>query len=124
MFIVSQDLEFFIHDHPVLGPGGNIPLRWRAAETRYVPRTRGCIKIHRTPQLTAKSIFVPGGTLQPLHLTADLSAKPAANMQVEPTEPRQPIAGLNIEREAAASSRPRTWSGTWARATCWPPATT
>jgi len=95
MFIVSQDLEFFIHDHPVDQGAGTFrydgvlpkPGMYRVLADYYP--TGG------TPQLTAKTIFVPGGSLQQPQLTGDLSAKHTANMEVElVTEPREPIAGL------------------------------
>lgn len=95
MFIVSQDLEFFIHDHPVTAGAGMFhydgvlpkPGMYRVLADFYP--TNG------TPQLTAKTIFVPGGNLQAPQLTEDLAAKRTANMEVElVTEPRAPIAGL------------------------------
>ena len=95
MFIVSQDLEFFAHDHPVLsGPGifhytGSLPKpgMYRVLAD-YYPASG-------TPQLTAKTIFVPGGKLQTPRLGPDLTAKQAGNMNVEiATEPAQPVAGF------------------------------
>jgi hypothetical protein len=48
-----------------------------------------------TPQLTAKTFFVPGGTWAPQHLNADLTAKHTENMDVElTTEPATPLAGF------------------------------
>jgi hypothetical protein len=48
-----------------------------------------------TPQLIARTIFVPGGKLQAPHLAPDLAPKQTENMQVElVTEPRQPLAGF------------------------------
>src|SRR6185369_5101217 len=47
------------------------------------------------PQLTAKTIFVPGGTLAIPKLAADLTPKHAENLEVElAAEPPAPIAGL------------------------------
>jgi hypothetical protein len=95
MFIVSQDLDFFLHDHPVAEGAGTFrydsvlpkPGMYRVLADFYP--TNG------TPQLTAKTIFVPGGSLQTPQLTEDLAAKRGANTEVElVTEPRAPIAGL------------------------------
>jgi len=95
MFIVSQDLDFFLHDHPVMTEDGGF--RYRATLPTagmyrvladYYP-TRG------TPQLTAKTIFVPGGSWQLRHPDPDLAAKHTRNMDVELTaEPPVPLAGL------------------------------
>jgi hypothetical protein len=95
MFIVSQDLQFFIHDHPkALGNG-------TFAYDAHLPKP-GMYRVladyypaDGTPQLTAKTIFVPGAGLQPAHLSPDLATKHTANLDVElVTEPRQPIAGF------------------------------
>ena len=93
MFIVSQDLEYFIHEHPVAGPGG---FRYRGVLPKpgmyrvladYYPSGG-------TPQLTAKTVFVPGGELRTAQLAPDLAPRRASNLEVElTTEPREPVAG-------------------------------
>lgn len=94
MFIVSQDLEYFLHDHPVFSGNGTFrysgvlpkPGMYRALADFY--------PANGTPQLTAKTIFVPGGSLRIPELATDLTAKRTENMEVElTTEPREPIAG-------------------------------
>ena len=95
LFLVSQDLEFFRHDHPVLAQDS--VFRWQASLPKagmyrlladYYP-TGG------TPQLTAKTIFVPGGHWQIPHLDVDRASKHAANMEVElASDPPAPLAGL------------------------------
>jgi hypothetical protein len=99
MFIVSQDLEFFVHDHPILSGdgafryGGILP---KAGMYRiladYYPG-------NGTPQLTARTIFVPGaGWRFSQHIQQpgpDLAPKHTGNMDVELTaEPARPIAGF------------------------------
>ena len=97
MFLVSQDLQFFIHDHPVFGPDGIFryntvlpkPGMYRVLGDFY-PRDG-------TPQLVAKTLIVPGGKLDlaPAKLQPDLAPKQCTNMQVElATEPPQPLAGF------------------------------
>lgn len=95
MFIVSQDLEFFLHDHPILsGPGtfryGSILPKagmYRVLADFYP--TNG------TPQLITRTIFVPGGGLRIPQLRPDLAPKHTENMDVElVTEPPAPIAGF------------------------------
>jgi hypothetical protein len=99
MFIVSQDLEFFLHDHPVVSGAGTFryggilpkPGMYRVLADYYP--TNG------TPQLTAKTIFVSGdglGIPQPISQPSpDRAAKHTANMDVELlTGPPTPIAGF------------------------------
>lgn len=95
MFIVSQNLDFFLHDHPVMTADGafhyqaSLPMAgmYRVLAD-YYPTTG-------TPQLMAKTIFVPGGRWQPSHPDPDLAPKHTENMDVELTaEPPVPLAGL------------------------------
>lgn len=96
MFIVSQDMQFFIHDHPVLG---------KDAIFRYdavLPKP-GMYRVlgdfypkDGAPQLIAKTFIVPGATITPgTALEPDLAPKKTANMTVSLTmDPPQPIAGM------------------------------
>ncbi len=95
MFLLSEDLRFFVHDHPVLKPDGTFHF-----ETSF-PRP-GLYRVlgdfypeGGTPQLAPATIFVPGGPSEPATLKSDLASKTTANMDVElVTEPAQPVAGL------------------------------
>ena len=100
LFVVSQDLEFFLHDHPLLTRGGVFrfdtvfpkPGMYRLLSDFY-PR-------HGTPQLVANTVIVPGGPISPgivlkPDLTPPLTTKPATNMDVSLSlEPEQPVAGM------------------------------
>ncbi|MCU1335162.1 MAG: hypothetical protein JWO19_743 [Bryobacterales bacterium] len=99
MFVISQDLEFFIHNHPVFQPDGSF---------RYDDLTLPKAGMYRvlgdfypdgaTPQLIAKTIIVPGTPPAAVHLSRDYSAKDASNMQVDfRTDPPQVIAGLKTQ---------------------------
>jgi hypothetical protein len=100
MFIASQDLEYFVHDHPVPQPDGSFiydevfpkPGMYRVAGDFYPSGG--------TPQLVAKTVIVPGAPGTELKLDAP-ALKPAMgvshceNMDVElVTDPPQPIAGM------------------------------
>jgi hypothetical protein len=95
MFLVSQDLDFFLHDHPVEAADGTF--RYPA----HLPKP-GMYRILAdyypsggTPQLTAKTIFVPGGALYTAQLKPDLLPKHAENLEVElTTNPPEPVSGL------------------------------
>jgi hypothetical protein len=99
MFVVSQDLEFFLHNHPVFEPDGTF---------RYDNLTLPKAGMYRvlgdfypdgaTPQLIAKTIYVSGTPPAEVHLSRDYSPKDATNMQVEfRTDPPQAIAGLKTQ---------------------------
>jgi hypothetical protein len=94
MFVVSQDLEFFLHDHPIFGLDGKFRY------TLAFPRS-GLYRIlgdfypdGATPQLIAKTIIVAGESQTTPSLKRDYSGKNAGNMQVSlETDPPEPIAG-------------------------------
>jgi len=99
MFVVSQDLEFFLHNHPVFQPDGSF---------RYDNLTLPKAGMYRvlgdfypdgaTPQLIAKTLYVPGAPPADVHLSRDYSTKDASNMQVDfRTDPPQAIAGLKTQ---------------------------
>jgi hypothetical protein len=95
MFVVSQDLEYFVHDHPAPAGGGVFRYLGVLPKPGMYRVLADFYPSSGTPQLTAKTIFVPGGTLATPHLAADRGAKHAANMDVElVTEPKEPIAGM------------------------------
>ncbi|HLH20023.1 MAG TPA: heavy metal-binding domain-containing protein [Bryobacteraceae bacterium] len=94
LFVVSQDLSFFLHDHPV--PEGPGTFRYAAV----LPKS-GMYRVlgdyypsGATPQLTARTFFVPGGRIETAKLAPDLAPKRTANLDVElTTEPARPLAG-------------------------------
>lgn len=93
MFVVSQDMKFFLHDHPVFEKVGVFHYDL-ALPTPGMYRILGDFYPDgATPQLIAKTVLVPGKPPAPISLTRDYSAKDAGNMQVElVTDPQQPIA--------------------------------
>jgi hypothetical protein len=95
MFIVSQDLEFFLHEHPVMSEDGTFRYQGSLPKAGMYRLLGDYYPTGGTPQLTTKTIFVPGGSLQSRHPDPDLSAKHTANMDVELTmEPPVPVAGM------------------------------
>ncbi len=97
MFIVSQDLRYFLHNHPVLGADGIFRYNAKLPKPGLYRVLGDFYPAHGTPQLAVKSLIVPGASLalkQP-SLVADLSEKQSANMKVALTmEPAHPIAGM------------------------------
>jgi hypothetical protein len=96
-FIVSRDLEFFLHDHPV----------WRDGAFHFdtsFPRP-GLYRVlgdfypeAAAPQLVSETLFVAGGEMTAPALTRDYSAKDAQNLKIAfATSPEQPVAGLTTQ---------------------------
>jgi hypothetical protein len=95
MFIVSQDLDFFLHDHPVISTDGAFRYQGSLPKAGMYRLLADYYPTGGTPQLTAKTIFVAGGQLQPAQPQPDLATKHTENMEVELTsEPKVPVAGL------------------------------
>jgi hypothetical protein len=98
LFVVSQDMQFFVHDHPRFRPDGNFvydlafpkPGMYRVLGDFYPDGA--------TPQLITKTVIVPGTPPAPIKLLRDYSTKNAENLQVElTTDPPQPISGQKTQ---------------------------
>ena len=98
MFVVSQDMQFFVHDHPVFQPDGNFlyeiafpkPGMYRVLGDFYPDGA--------TPQLVTKTVIVPGAPPAPIKLVRDYSTKDASNLEVSlTTDPPQAIAGQKTQ---------------------------
>jgi len=95
LFVVSQDLDFFLHDHPVMTQDGAFRYQGSFPKPGMYRLLADYYPTGATPQLTAKTIFVPGGSWNPAHPAPDLASKHTENMDVELTmEPAVPLAGL------------------------------
>lgn len=94
LFIVSQDLGYFVHDHPVPHPDGSFTYQ-AALPKRGLYRVLGdYYPTGGTPQLTERTTILPGGQLQTAKLSPDLAPKHTENMDVRlTTEPARPLAG-------------------------------
>jgi len=98
-FIISDDLQFFLHDHPKFVEADAAfyydirfpkPATYRILGDFYPDGS--------TPQLIPKTIIVPGGTSRPVKLDRDYSPKQAENMRVEfETVPPQAIAAQETQ---------------------------
>jgi hypothetical protein len=98
MFVVSQDLQVFVHDHPTLGPDGNFHYDYVFPKGGMYRLLGDFYPDGATPQLISKTVMVSGAAPKPVTLGRDYSAKNAQNMQVSlVTEPLQPIAGMNTQ---------------------------
>lgn len=96
-FIISRDLQFFVHDHPT----------WDHGAFHYeitFPRS-GMYRVlgdfypeAAAPQLLADTIFVAGPDAPAAQLSRDYATKQAENIHVEfSTSPPQPLAGVSTQ---------------------------
>lgn len=92
MFVVSQDLEFFLHDHPVFAPDGQFHY-----DNLVLPKA-GMYRVlsdfypdAATPQLISKTLLVPGPA------PGGMRTLPASQAATLRTEPERPIAGMNTQ---------------------------
>jgi hypothetical protein len=92
-FVVSQDLEFFVHGHPSLIADGlfQFPLTFPKPG---VYRVLGDFyPVGSLPQLSSETVIVPGEPPAPVTLGRDYSPKDGANLHVSlETIPDQPTA--------------------------------
>ena len=96
LFIVSNDLQYFVHDHPRYNGSGEfhyIAVFPKAGMYRvlgdYYPSGA-------TPQLAPQTILVPGDSVSfaEAKLTPDLGVQKGSNMEVSlTTDPPHPVAG-------------------------------
>src|SRR5690348_15766694 len=99
MFIVSQDLKVFVHDHPV-GPAdnGDFTYDYKFPQPGMYRLLGDFYPDGATPQLIAKTVIVPGKPPGPPVVTRDYSTKDTENMRVElKTDPEQPLAGQKTQ---------------------------
>jgi hypothetical protein len=96
LFIVSQDLEYFVHGHPDQGPDSAFRLHTVLPKPGMYRVLSDFYPTGGTPQLIVKSLVLPGAPVTPgAQLKPDLNAKDTANLHVSLTmRPAQPIAGM------------------------------
>jgi len=100
MFMVSGDLQYFLHDHPVLQPDGSFIFEHTFAKPGLYRVVGDFYPSGGTPQLVAKTVIVPGAPGEEIPLTQaklkpELGVSHCTNLDVELTmDPPTPIVGL------------------------------
>jgi Heavy metal binding domain len=100
MFVVSEDLQYFLHDHPVPQPDGSFVFDMTFPKPGMYRIVGDLYPTGGTPQLIAKTVIVPGapGAEVPLvdaKLQPELGVSHCKNMDVELVmDPPVPIVGL------------------------------
>ncbi|MQA29912.1 MAG: hypothetical protein GEU82_08750 [Luteitalea sp.] len=93
-FVVSEDLQFFEHGHPTLVADGEFqyPIQFPAPGMYRI--LSDFYPVGAAPQLLTATVFVPGVSPEPAHLTRDYDQKAGKNMRVSlATIPDQPTVG-------------------------------
>ncbi len=94
LFVISQDLQFFVHDHPVFGEDADFRYDLSFPKSGMYRLLADFYPEGATPQLIAKTVIVPGKPQQTPVLTRDYATKQTENMRVSlTTDPPQPVAG-------------------------------
>jgi heavy metal-binding protein len=97
LFVISQDLSFFIHEHPQMQPDGSFQIDLSFPKPGFYRVLNDFYPASGTPQLVSRALFVPGPgfALATAKIEPDTSVQRSENLEVElVTEPRQPIAGM------------------------------
>jgi hypothetical protein len=113
MFVVSQDLEFFLHDHPVFSADGQFHYDNLVLPTPGMYRVLGDFYPDAaTPQLISKTLLVPGPPPGPMK-TSDARKTDAMSLA---TVPERPIAGSNTQLhfKLATDDGLQQYLGAWA----------
>lgn len=97
-FIISQDLQFFVHDHPTLREDNAFYYDIKFPKAGMFRVLGDFYPDGATPQLITKTIYVRGKAPGPANLLRDYLPKTGENMKVElTTDPPLPIAGLKTQ---------------------------
>src|SRR6202167_5384868 len=82
MFVVSQDLQFFVHDHPVLEPEGDFVFNLAFPKPGMYRVLGDFYPDGATPQLIAKTIFVQGTPPPRVAIAGDYSPNKTEQLEV------------------------------------------
>jgi len=94
LFLISEDLQFFAHEHPEVDAAGLFHLKFRLPKPGYYRVLCDFYPSGATPQMIASSLFVGGEFKSVVPLISDMSGQKGENLDVElVAEPAQPIAG-------------------------------
>jgi Heavy metal binding domain len=97
LFLVSENLEFFAHDHPVQQPDGCFTLTTKLPYGGMYRLLADYYPSGSVPQLAVNTLFVSGES-EPAKLAPSLAPSKAANLTASlRLEPEQPIAGLETK---------------------------
>lgn len=97
LFVISQDLQFFVHEHPQLRPDGSFQLQLRFPKPGLYRVLNDFYPALGTPQLIERTLLVEGEGFQLAfaRINADTAPKHTENLDVElALDPPRPVAGM------------------------------
>jgi hypothetical protein len=116
-FVVSEDLQFFRHAHPMFVADGIFQLPITFPKAGMFRVLGDFYPAGATPQLATQTIFVPGTAPAPVQLARDYSPKSSENMRVSlVTIPEQAVAGMRTQLRFTANPTEglEKYLGAWA----------
>ena len=97
LFLVSENLEFFAHEHPVLQPDGSFLLTVNLPLSGMYRMLADYYPSGSVPQLSVQTLFVEGPS-GPAKLSPCLTPSKSVNLTASlRMEPEQPLAGLETK---------------------------
>lgn len=117
LFLISQDLSYFAHEHPDPQPDGSLTYRAVLPKPGAYRLVCDFYPEGGTPQLVTKTLIVPGTRPLVKALTADVTPKRIENVEVRlTTEPAEPLAGKKtlLFFELVGLQRLEPFLGSWA----------
>ncbi len=120
LFLVSGDLDYFAHEHPVPQPDGTFVFETTLPKPGYYRVLGDFYPSGGTPQMAVKSIISARAAqldFSTPRLSTDLAPKQTANLSVRlRTEPVEPIAGLKtmLFFELSPADGLEPYLGAWA----------
>ena len=96
-FLISQDMQFFQHVHPIMHTDGSFDLDVKFPRAGMYRVLSDFYPKGGTPQLVANTLFVAGSGMKmtPAKLEPELAPNKTENLEVSLiTDPPQPIAGM------------------------------
>jgi hypothetical protein len=120
LFLISQDLGFFAHEHPEAGADGVYRYRTKLPRPGAYRLVSDFYPAGGTPQFLIRTLLTRGATAAQIaaipQLVPDLGPKRGENVTVElVTEPKQPIAGketllfFRLDNEAGVQQYLGAW---------------
>ena len=97
LFLVSENLEFFAHEHPTLQRDGTFKLSVRLPRPGMYRMLADYYPSGSVPQLSVKTLFVAGASV-PARIEPRLTPSTAANLTASlRLDPEEPLAGLETK---------------------------
>lgn len=117
LFLISQDLSFFAHEHPDLQADGSLVYRAVFPQPGAYRLVCDFFPEGGTPQMVPKTVLVPGGRSIVPVLSANMSPRVVEGVEFRlTTEPAEPLAGKKtlLFFELAGLKKLEPFLGSWA----------